>query len=367
MNPSGAYGPTPNAGGGFPPPVPMSPAAPPPRSYAPIETVVPDPVANARYAEAFAAFPHIAALSPTPTLVSAYETAYAQLSPERFYQFKMWLQSPEGENYKQWEDRARQLLEVIEPINARWAQGWINAELSLLRPLHDYLDIYDQFTRQLLTHADLNPAARHAQLYGASDPANPLPYDILLQRVPERGRLQELLASYDEFWRSNMGVEFAAGWRSSWGPAEHDPFVIAEGLRTITGSVTSRLWSAAELPEVPSLPPYAPAATGLPESMSALQQEICALTGGGALPTHVPPAEFHPDSYPTPMAPANPRWSRGDFYTGRAVVYRNKAPWAEAVALEVAMGNAGMAPSVCVQRYDGSVGWFPVGDILGIR
>lgn len=354
--------------GPYPPAAPpVPPAAPPPQSYPPIECTVPDPAAIARHTEAFAAYPHIAALPATPTMVSAYETAYAQLPPERFYQFKMWLQSPEGENYKQWEDEARRLLEIIEPLNARWAQGWINAELELLRPMHDYLDIYDQFTRQLLTHADLNPLARNAQLYGASDPANPLPYEVLAQRLPERTALQERLASYDEFWRTSMGVELATGWKSSWGPSDHDPFVIANGLRQITASVTSRLWSAAELPEVPAMPAYAPVATGLPRGMTALQQQICQLTGGAELPTHTLPEQFYPAGYPSPMGPANPRWSRGDFYTGRAVVYRNRAPWAEAVALDVSMGNLGTAPSVCVQRYDGSVGWFPVGDILGIR
>lgn len=365
------YGVPPTVPGGGPgpayPPAPLPPAAPPPKSYPAVDCVVADPTATSRHTEAFAAYPQLAALPTGPTSISAYETAYAQLPPERFYQFKMWLQSPEGENYKRWEDEARHLLDIIEPLNARWAQGWINAELDLLRPVHDYLHIYDQYTRQLLTHADLNPRARHAQLYGGTDPASPLPYDVLVQRLPGRTALQERLASYDEFWRARLGVEFAAGWKSSWGPAEHDPFVIANGLRQITASVTSRLWSAAELPDVPTLPRYAPIATGLPRSMTALQQQLCRLTAGEERPTYTMPEPFYPDGYPNPLAPANPRWSRGDFYTGRAVVCRKRAPWAEAVALEVSMGTGGMSPSVCVQRYDGSVGWFGVGDVLGIR
>lgn len=337
-------------------------------SYPAVECTVADPQAAARHAEAIAAYPQIAALPVVSAPVSAYEAGYAQLPPDRFYQFKMWLQSPEGENYLRWEEQARDFLQVVEPLNARWSQGWIEAELALLRPLHEYLDIYDQFTQQLITHADLNPAARHAQLYGTSDPMNPLPYAVLAQRLPERSALQERLASYDDLWRSHMGVELATGWKTSWGSAHNDPYAIAAGIRQITAAVTSRLWSASELPAIPQIPTYQPPVTGLPESMSGLQQQIIEASGGGtALPTHSLPEPFRPEGYPSPMAPANPRWSRSEFYTGRAVIYGGRAPWAEAVALEVALGHPGSAPSVCVQRFDGSVGWFGVGEISGIR
>ncbi|WP_106848093.1 hypothetical protein [Blastococcus sp. Marseille-P5729] len=353
----GAYGAAP-----YPPPQPLIPTTPPPRSYDAYDASVPDPQAAMRYAEAVAAEPQIGSLPTTPRPASAYELGYAQLPPERFYQFKMWLQSPEGQNYREWEDEARKILDVLEPFNARWVQGWMSAEMALLRPVRDYLDIYDQYTQQLLTYADLNPAARRAQLFGQDDPANPLPVEVLMQRLPERSRLQERLASYDEFWREQMGIEFATGWKTSWGPADHDPFVIAASLRQITDNVTARLWSASQLPDLPALPVYAPSATGIPRSMTALQQQLCQLAGGEELPAHTVPEPFHPPSLPSPLAPAHPRWSRGEFYTGRAVACRGRTAWAEGVALEGVHG-----PTVKVQRYDGSLGWFPVNEVRGIR
>lgn len=347
---------------------PLPPAAPPPMSYPAIECTVPDQPAAARHAEAMSAFPQIAALPVVSSPVSAYEMGYAQLPPDRFYQFKMWLQSPEGENYLRWEEQARAFLQVVEPLNALWTQGWIEAELALLRPLYEYLDIYDQFTRQLITHADLNPAARHAQLYGTNDPMNPSPYVVLTQRLPERSQLQKRLASYDDLWRDHLGVEFATGWQTSWGSADNDPYAIAAGLRQITTAVTSRLWSASELPAIPQIPRYQPPVLGVPESMRGLQERILQAAGdGAAVPIHSLPEPFRPEGYPSPMAPANPRWARAEFYTGRAVVYGGRASWAEAVALEVAMGHPGSAPSVCVQRFDGAVGWFGVADIFGVR
>lgn len=356
--PQGGY-PPPGYG---PPPVPLIPTAPPPRTYQPYDGAVPDMNAQMRYAEAAATQPQIAALPTIPRPAAAYELGYAQLPPDRFYQFKMWLQSPEGQNYKEWEDEARRVLDVLEPFNARWVQGWMAAEMQLLAPLRDYLAIYDQYTQQLITYADLNPQARRAQLFGQDDPANPLPYDVLMQRLPERTSLQQRLSSYDDFWREHMGIEFATGWKTSWGPAEHDPFVIAAALRQITDSVTARLWSAPELPAIPALPTYSPSVTGIPRSMTALQQQICHATGGDELPTHTTPEPFHPPALPNPMPPAGQRWARGQFYTGRAVICRGRAEWAEGVALEVTHG-----PTVRVQRFDGSLGWFPVNDVLGIR
>lgn len=347
---------------GYGPPAPMIPTTPPPRTYQPLECVVPDINAQMRHAEAIASERQIMSLPTIPRPAVAYELGYNQLPPDRFYQFKMWLQSPEGQNYKQWEDEARKLLDVLEPFNARWVQGWMAAEMQLLRPLRDYLDIYDQYTQQLLTYSDLNPAARQAQLWGRDDPSNPLPYDVLMQRLPERAALQERLNGYDDFWRQNMGIEFATGWKTSWGPREHDPFVIAASLRQITDSVTSRLWSAQELPALPEFPAYRPPVNALPRSMTALQQQICQATGGDELPTLTVPEPYHPPALPSPMAAAHPRWGRAQFYTGRAVACRGRASWAEAVALEVSHG-----PSVRVQRYDGSVGWFSVNEVLGIR
>lgn len=344
------------------PGVPAPPVAPPPRNYPATTCATPDPAAEGRYSEAVAAQHYVAALVTQPRPAASYELGYSNLPPERFYQFKMWLQTPEGENYRRWEDAARALLDVIEPFNARWRQGWLNAELQLLAPLRSYLEIFDQHTQQLLTYADLNPAARHAQLYGVIDSANPLPVDVLGPRLAERSGLQELLDSYEQFWREKLGVELAAGWKTSWGPADYDPFVISASLRQITDTVTERLWSPRELPELPEVPPYQPAAIGLPRSMTALQQQLCQLTGGTELPTFTLPEPFNPQSVPTPMAPARPRWGRGQFYTGRAVTTQPRSPWAEGVVLEVAHGS-----TVQVQRFDGSVGWFAVGDVLGIR
>lgn len=359
------YGPPP---GGFPPPGYQPaygmPPGPPPRTYAEISASVPNGAAESRHAEAIASYSMVMSTPTIPRPSSTYDASYHQLSQERFYQFRMWLQSPEGQNYKRWENEARTLLDVIEPFNARWAAGWMEAEAGILRPIVGYLGAYDAYTRQLLTHADLNPMARNAYFVGHQDPQNPIPYDVLSGRVAERSEIQRQLDEHDAFWQERFGIELGAAWRTSWGPADLDPQYIAAYLRQIIDAVTERLWADSELPEIPALPQFAPRVSAVPEGMAELVVEMTERCGGDRVRSIDLPAQFDPPAYPQPMPPAGPRWSRGVFQLGRAVVVGGRQDWAEAVALEVVVGQQ---PMVKVQRYDGSIAWFAINEVLGIR
>ncbi|GAB3299012.1 hypothetical protein [Epidermidibacterium keratini] len=355
-------------GGGFPGGMPGPgygmPPVPPPRSYLEIAATVPRPGAESRYAEALASYPMVMATPTIPRPSSTYDASYRQLPQDRFYQFRMWLQSPEGQYYKQWENEARLLLDVIEPFNARWAAGWMAAEAGLLRPIVGYLGAFDSHTRQLLTHADLNPMARNSFFIGHSDPQNPIPYDVLAGRLPERSEVQRKLDEYDDFWRERFGVELGLAWRTSWGPPDLDPQYIAGTLRQIIDAVTDRLWAESELPEIPALPQFAPPVRAVPEAMSSLVEEMAERCGGERIPSHELPASYTSPSHPQQMPSARPRWARATFQLGRAVVVGGRSDTAEAVALEVV---AGQQPMAKVQRFDGSIAWFPINDVLGIR
>lgn len=363
----GSYGGAPGAPGfpgGIPGPGYGMPAVPPPRSYAEISATVPRPGAESRYAETLASYPMVMATPTIPRPSSTYDASYHQLPQDRFYQFRMWLQSPEGQYYKRWENEARSLLDVIEPFNARWAAGWMEAEAGLLRPIVGYLGAFDGNTRQLLTHSDLNPMARNSLFIGHSDPQNPIPYDVLAGRLPERSEVQRTLDEYDDFWRDRFDIELGLAWRTSWGPQDLDPLYIAGYLRQIIDAVTDRLWAESELPEIPALPQFAPRVRAVPESMADLVDEMTERCGGERVPSHELPAPYTAPSYPQQMPPARPRWARSTFQLGRAVAVGGRSDWAEAVALEVI---AGQQPMAKVQRFDGSIAWFAINEILGIR
>lgn len=349
-----------------------APIAPP--TFEPISCLVAEEQLAHRYQDAINAYPTVRAQVGLRRL-RAQQLAHHQLDQDRFYQFKMWLQSAEGQNYLRWENEACAVLEIIEPINAAWMLMWLELELGVLGPIVDWLAIFDAYTAQLLTYADLNPAARLSISHRSLDPLNPIPYEVLKQRLPERDQVAGYLNHYGQIWLERLGIPLGTGWRTSWGSASADPVQLATWLRGFIEQVAFRLWSPSELPQIPALPSVAlsGALIALPQQFADHIGSIEEQVGGksqGFVSIPEPPVL---SAQPPSIAPMDTRWLRGSIVVGRAVCFsRGRPAWAEGVALQesISFRESGLGDGVAairVQRSDGAVAWFDRSSLKGLR
>ncbi|MBO0881489.1 MAG: hypothetical protein J2P17_14325, partial [Mycobacterium sp.] len=64
----------------------------------------------------------------------AADAAAEQARQQRWYQYTMWLQSPAGHRYQEWETQANQRRDRLNQYHAVWADAWLQATTQVIGP-----------------------------------------------------------------------------------------------------------------------------------------------------------------------------------------------------------------------------------------